>query len=139
MEASRVTVSGNTYDLGILTPQKKTNLRRKLVVEYIQSKPSGEYIKMQDFQELCHFSTYANTWAFIQRMIRDGVIQQHSGEKKKAYYYSVLGSVRVKKPMATPTEPKAIAPPNIIALASELQRQGIKFTLTLSNEIPVDK
>lgn len=83
LEASKVTINDKTYDLNYLNRSKKTNLRRKLVIEYIQSKPAGEYIKMDDFKEICRFSTYANTWAFVQRMMRDGVIQQHEGEKKK--------------------------------------------------------
>lgn len=84
MDASKVMVGKKTYDLNYLSRSKKTNLRRKLVIEYIQSKPAGEYIKMDDFKDICRFSTYANTWAFVQRMIRDGVISQHEGEKKKS-------------------------------------------------------
>jgi hypothetical protein len=41
MEASKLTVGDKTFDLNHLGKKKKTNLRRKLVIEYIQGKPAG--------------------------------------------------------------------------------------------------
>lgn len=132
MEASRVTIGEKTYDMNHLGKKKKTNIRRKLIIEYIQSKPAGEYIKMQEFQRVCHFSTYANTWAFVQRMIRDGVIQQHEGEKKKAYYYSVTGAMRVTTPKTpAPAETKN---PDINAFIADMQKLGVEFSITISNK-----
>lgn len=136
MEASRVTIGEKTYDMNHLGQKKKTNIRRKLIIEYIQSKPAGEYIKMQEFQRICHFGTYANTWSFIKRMIRDGVITQNEGEKKKCYYYSVIGAVRVVKPK----EEKAQTPtpsgnnPDINAFIADMQRLGVEFSITITNK-----
>lgn len=98
MEVSKVHLSTTTLSLNRLNKVKKTALRRKLVVEHIQSKPAGEIIRTGEFREVCQFSTDANTHSFIKRMLRDGVIARYKGDKPKTYYYTVLGSVRVRKP-----------------------------------------
>ena len=139
MEASKVTVGDKTYDMNHLGKTKKTNLRRKIIIQYIQSKPAGEYIKMEEFQRACHFTTYANAWSFVGRMIRDGVIQQFEGEKKKSFYYSVTGAVRVSTPKTMTEEPKSdmyLLPrsPDINAFVADMQKLGVKFTITITNE-----
>lgn len=135
MEASKITVGEKTFDLNHLNRAKKTNLRRKKIIEHIQSKPAGEYIKLEEFQRICYFSTYANAWAFVQRMIRDGVIQQHEGEKKKAYFYSVTGAVRVKKQVAdSPPQEGVAKSPDINAFIADMNKLGVEFTITISNK-----
>lgn len=106
MEASKVTISPTTVEWNRLGKKKKTNLRRKLIIEYIQSKPAGTLIKMGEFREVCHFTTDPNTNAFVQRMLRDGVISQYAGEKPRTHYYAVTGAVRLVKPKATPPPPE---------------------------------
>lgn len=98
MEVSQATITPKTLELNRLNKTKKTNLRRKLVIEYIQSKPSGEIIRMAAFQREGQFSTTPNTNAFINRMLRDGIITRYKGDKPRTYYYAVTGAVRVKKP-----------------------------------------
>lgn len=135
MEASKVTINNKTYDLSYLSRSKKTNLRRKLIIEHIQSKPAGEYIKMDDFKEICRFSTYANTWAFVQRMMRDGVIQQHEGEKKKAYFYSVTGAVRVRKQAADEPAHEGVSKnPDINGFIADMQKLGVEFSITITSK-----
>jgi len=137
VEASKVTVGDKTFDLNHLGKKKKTNLRRKLIIEHIQSKPAGEYIKMEEFQRICHFTTYANTWSFVQRMLRDGVIQQHEGEKKKSFYYSVIGAVRIVNPPKSTkqglvtVEPKN---PDINAFIADMTKLGVEFSITITNK-----
>lgn len=137
MEASKLTVSGKTFDLNHLSGAKKTNLRRKRVIEYIQSKPAGEYIKIHEFQRECHFTSYANTWSFIKRMMRDGVIQQFEGEKPKAYYYAVTGATRVstpKKVLEQIPDPSTPKNPDINAFIADMQKLGVEFTITVTNK-----
>ncbi len=135
MEASKVTVGQKTFDLNHVGKAKKTNLRRKLIIEYIQSKPAGEYITMDEFKNICHFTTYANAWSFVGRMIRDGVIQQHEGEKKKAYFYSVTGAVRIKKQAAdAPSQESVSNNPDINAFIADMQRLGVEFSITITNK-----
>lgn len=98
MEASKLTISDKTYDLSLLNRTKRTNLRRKAIIEYIQSKPSGELINISDFQRVAQFKAYATTYSFLKRMVNNGVIGQYKGDKPRTYYYSVLGAVRVKRP-----------------------------------------
>lgn len=98
MEVSQATISPKTLELNRLNKTKKTNLRRKLVIELIQSKPSGEIIRMAAFQKVGQFSTTPNTNAFINRMLRDGVIARYAGDKPRTYYYAVTGAMRVTKP-----------------------------------------
>lgn len=140
MEASQITVSGKTYDINHLGKAKRTMLRRKLIVEFIMSKPAGELIKMGQFQEVARFNSAPNADAFIKRMIRDGVIMQHKGDKPRTFFYSVVGVARQIKP---PT-PKAEAAPepapqnspsaDLSAFILEMQQLGVKFTITLTNE-----
>lgn len=135
MEASQVTVSGKTYDMNHLGKAKKTMLRRKIIIEYIQSKPAGEYIKMEEFQNICRFTTYANAWSFVGRMIRDGVIQQFEGEKKKSFYYSVNGAVRIKKQTEdAPAQTGTSNNPDINSFISDMQRLGVEFSITITNK-----
>jgi hypothetical protein len=97
MEASKITISDKTYDLSLLNRTKRTNLRRKAIIEYIQSKPNGEIINMGELQQVAQIKSYATAWSFVKTMVRDGVIGQYKGDKPKSYYYSVTGAVRVKK------------------------------------------
>ena len=98
MGVSKLTVSQKTYDLNYLGKKKKTNLRRKAIIELIQSKPAGEIIKTGEIQAVGQFTTYANAWSFINRMTRDGVIARYESEKPKSYYYAVTGAMRITKP-----------------------------------------
>lgn len=136
MEASKVTVGAKTYDLNYLGKKKKTSLRRKLIVEYIQSKPAGEIIRTGEFREVCQFSTDANTHSFIKRMLRDGVIAQYDGDKPREHYYAVLGAVRVRTPRTDTPEPETPATrnPDINAFIADMQRLGVGFTITITNE-----
>jgi hypothetical protein len=136
MDASKVTIGEKTYDLQFLDKKKKTNLRRRLVIEYIQSKPAGEYIKMRELQEAAKLSTTPNANAFIKRMIRDGVIMRHNGEKPKSFYYSVIGTVRVKTPKQILEQlPKpGGSTPDINGFVADMQKLGVQFTITISNK-----
>lgn len=133
LEASKVTVGQKTYDLNYLSKTKKTNLRRKLIIELIQSKPAGEIIRVHEFQKLCHFGTQANTYSFIKRMLRDGVITRYEGDRPKSYYYAVTGATRqITPPKAA--EGQSDRNPDINAFIADMQRLGVKFTITISNE-----
>lgn len=104
MEVSQATISPKTLDLNRLNRAKKTNLRRKLIIEYIQSKPSGQIIRMAEIQRVGQFTTTPNTNMFINRMMRDGIIARYKGDKPRTYYYAVTGAIRVKKLADAPVE-----------------------------------
>lgn len=134
MEASKITVTGKTYDMNFLGKTKKTNLRRKLIIELIQSKVAGTLIPGREFQEAGRFSTYQNAAAFVNRMIRDGIIAKYPGDKPKSYYYTVIGTVRVTKPKAPTEQPEHKPAADLHAFISELSALGVQFTLTISNK-----
>lgn len=98
MEASKITISDKTYDLSLLNRTKRTNLRRKAIIEYIQSKPAGEIINMGELQRVAQIKSYATAWSFVKIMIRDGIISQYKGDKPKSYYYSIIGATRLRTP-----------------------------------------
>jgi hypothetical protein len=130
MEASKISVSGKTYDLNFLTKKRKTNLRRKLIIEYIQDQPSGTIIRVSKFQELGQFTTQANAYAFVKRMLRDGVIMRYEGDRPKSYFYSVTGAVR-----STGGKPaKSGGKYDFTEAIENLNAMGLKFTITVSNE-----
>lgn len=140
MEASKVTIGDKTYDMNFIHGRKKTNLRRKLIIEYIQSKPSGEIIAIPELQKVGRFSTNANTHTFIANMIRDGVLQRYKGDRPQSYYYGVTGATRVTKPAEKPKNLDPEVPTgakhvtDINAFVADMQKLGVKFTLTISNE-----
>lgn len=128
MQASRVTIDEKTYDLNVMTRKKKTALRRRLIVEYIESKPAGAIIKMQEFQKLCHFSTYANTHTFIKRMIRDDVIRQVPAEGYKSRFTYVIVDRPEPKPQPKPAVHVApSAPIADINLYANIERLAKEF------------
>lgn len=136
MEASKITIGAKTYDMNYLSKAKKTALRRKMVVEYIQSKPAGTTIKLSEFAEVCHIKQVNNVDAFIKRMLRDGVIMRYEGDKIRTYYYAVLGAARQIKPKdeTTPAGPDHRANPDINSFISDMRGLGVKFTITITNE-----
>jgi len=148
LEASRVTINNKTFDLNHLKGKKKTNLRRKVIIEYIESKPAGEIIRMHQFQKAGHFATPANATEFVNRMIRDGVINKYEGERPKSHYYAVTGAVRVKQPRDDthhfpPLGLPKIEPviptqlnnsPDMNTFIADMQKLGVEFTITISNK-----
>lgn len=133
MEATKITISDKTYDLSVLNRTKRTNLRRKAIIEYIQSKPSGEIINMGELQRVAQIKSYATAWSFVKTMIRDGVISQYKGDKPKSYYYSITGAVRVKKPVVGGVAPDTKLP-DINAFIRDMKALGVKFTITIEGK-----
>lgn len=133
MEATKITISDKTYDLSVLNRTKRTNLRRKAIIEYIQSKPSGEIINMGELQRVAQIKNYATAWSFVKIMIRDGVISQYKGDKPKSYYYSITGAVRVKKPVVGGVAPDTKLP-DINAFIRDMKALGVKFTITIEGK-----
>lgn len=133
MEASKVTIGDKTYDINFLGKKKRTNLRRKLIVEHIQSKPAGEIISMSEFQSVGRFNNYATTWSFVQSMIKQGVIGQYAGDKPRSYYYSVIGATRVVTPR-TDTNKDEPRLPDINAFIRDMKALGVKFTITIEGK-----
>lgn len=133
MEASKITISDKTYDLSVLNRTKRTNLRRKAIIEYIQSKPAGEIINMGELQRVAQIKSYATAWSFVKTMISAGIISQYKGDKPKSYYYSVTGAVRASKPRTDlpSTEAKL---PDINAFIRDMKALGVKFTVTIEGK-----
>lgn len=132
LEASKVTIGQKTYDLNYLGKKRKTNLRRRLIIELIQSKPAGTTIKVREFQEVARFSTQANAYAFVNRMIRDGVIMRYEGDRPKTFYYAVTGEVRVHKPEANGDQTGGKY--DFTRAIENLKEAGLEFTLTITNK-----
>jgi DNA-binding MarR family transcriptional regulator len=127
MEVSQATISPKTLDLNRLSKTKKTNLRRKLVIEYIQSKPSGEIIRMAEIQRVGQFTTTPNTNMFVNRMLRDGIITRYKGDKPRTYYYAVTGAVRVKKPANQAEEAQGADKPATVSNNHQLTDYAKQF------------
>lgn len=134
LEASKVTVDGKTYDMNYLGKKRKTGLRRKLIIEYIESKPSGTVIRMHEFQKIAHFSTSANAYAFVKRMLRDGVIMQYAGDRPKSYYYATTGSVRVHSSGHNKLDQTTPGRYDFTDAIENLKKAGLKFTITITND-----
>lgn len=97
MEASRITIDPDTRKAARpMTRHGRTKLRRQIVVDYIKAKPYGKRIKLAEFQRICQFKNSGNTQAFINRMIRDHVIERHN-IGLKTYFYTADGKIKTKK------------------------------------------
>lgn len=137
MEASKITISDKTYDLSLLNRTKRTNLRRKAIIEYIQSKPAGEIINMGELQRVAQIKSYATAWSFVKIMIRDGIISQYKGDKPKSYYYNIIGATRLRTPKTAeggvrPSEGATL--PDINAFIRDMKALGVKFTITIEGK-----
>jgi hypothetical protein len=120
MEASKLTVDNKTYELNKLGRNKKTSLRRKLLVDYIQSKPAGTIITLADLMGVGQITSSGWATGFVQRMIRDGVIARYDGDRPRTHYYGVLTNIRSHKiepvveheiPVETPVEIPVVKAP----------------------------
>ncbi len=98
VQATNVKISEQTLFKNKMTGKRKTALRRKLVLELIESKPAGTPITMREFKAVGYFSTEANTHSFVQRMIRDGIVARYDTEKPRKHTYASLGKIKTIKP-----------------------------------------
>jgi hypothetical protein len=110
MEASKVTISGETLKAHVATLDKKrkTELRREAVKAYINSKPAGTVIKTANFQAIGGFNSEANAAAFINRMVRDKIIGKQLAEgSKRSFNFWVIDEYAPQPAIEaeTPTEP----------------------------------
>lgn len=102
MNASKITIAPATLKANKLTGKKLRLLKRKAIVEYIESKPSGEIIQLKDFMRVANFKGESHVQSFIKLMVRDGVIARYDGERPRTNYYTVLGKARTRKLEQTP-------------------------------------
>jgi hypothetical protein len=102
MDASKVTVSPETLRFKKMSPGKRSELRRKNIIELIESKPFGTPITLAEFAAVCSF-TDASAHAMLTTMVKKGIISKNPISKAKIAY-SVNGEPRVIKPK-TEVEP----------------------------------
>lgn len=133
MNVSQVKVGQSTLDNNRISGQKKTQLRRKLIVELIESKPAGQVIRLPEFQAVGHFSTSANAHAFVQRMVRDGIIAKYSDGRPRSYYFAVLGKVRTTSKASPVVNHDGVDLDKLIALFEQLDKQStVDFSVTVA-------
>jgi hypothetical protein len=110
MEASKLTVGDKTFDLNHLGKKKKTNLRRKLVIEYIQGKPAGVISEYDGDKPRTHY--YAVIGAV--RVVKPKAVEPAS---------ETLPEAAAGKPI-----------PDFNAFVKDMQQLGVGFTLTITNK-----
>jgi hypothetical protein len=121
MEASKVTISGETLKAHVATLDKKrkTELRREAIKAYINGKPAGTVIKTANFQAIGGFNSEANAAAFINRMVRDKVIGKQLAEgSKRSFNFWVIEPDYTPKDEAVNTE----AMPNQVGLEPDFNQ-----------------
>ena len=78
MEASKITLTHETKKqmYNEMPVKKRRELRRKAIIDYIDSQPAGTPISAKTFQAVGGFYSDANAHAFLIKMIRDGLIKK---------------------------------------------------------------
>lgn len=111
MDASRISFSNHTREMlanPILDKKKKSQLRENRVKDYIRSRPHGA-AKLYDLIAAAGYRVdvpgqYASGWAFVNRMVRDGVIRKQDLEDEPRSYL---------KQWVIPEDAKIIKPANV--------------------------
>lgn len=97
MEASRVSISDRTLlQAPTLSGKRKRELRIRVLKEYILARPYGKRVKTEEFRTLLHFKTSANAWAFIEKLVKRGILVKHE-ITPRTFFYTVEGEVRTSK------------------------------------------
>jgi hypothetical protein len=154
MQASKVKFSQETKAALIARPlskQAKAKLRRERVKDYIRSQPVGTIIKQTDLAMVAGYDkSQGHGWAFINRMIAKKHITKDTSEGAKRPSWTVVGDAHTVTPKrgeigklegvtVMPEEPKSdmyLLPrnPDMNAFIADMQRLGVKFTITISNK-----
>ena len=79
-ETARVKISQETIQsLDAPMPlERKRELRRQRIIEYIKRKPMGARIKLEEFVQAGHFKTDSNADVFVRKMIAEGIIEREN-------------------------------------------------------------
>lgn len=96
-EIARVNIQRSTMEEAQkpIYGDKKRELRRQAIMAYIRSRPAGTKIKMPEFAKIYN-GTPANTFSFVNRMLRDGLIEKHN-IGIRTFYYTIPGDVKLKE------------------------------------------
>lgn len=98
MDASKLTIDPEKLRFQKMMPGKRAQLRRKNMIDLINSKPAGTPLRLEEFEAVTRTSS-ANVHSVIQNMVKDGVITKTLVEgTKNRYCYSVVSNVKVKQP-----------------------------------------
>lgn len=96
MEVSKLKISQEVLDKNKLNRKQKTTLRKKIVKEYIQSKPFGTPITIKEFSNLLRYKTSQESKPLIDEMLKIGEISREPLDHyKKGFTYVVCGQIRV--------------------------------------------
>ncbi len=104
MQASNVKIDPRLPNSRPISQRKKTELRRKAVLEFIKNQPAGTPISQAAITKLCNFNSSGSASMFMKRLAKDGYVAvDKSGQ---TYSYTVLNA-RTKKTPASVELPKA--------------------------------
>lgn len=134
-ESARVSIDPETVAEAEkpLAYSKKRELRRESIVAYIESKPYGTRINLKEFQRVAFISTSANTYAFVGRMIKDGIIYKHE-ISPRTFFYTVAANQKVVHPAdkvdKPPLDVKPAPPPapKTPIVENNLRRKAQQFS-----------
>jgi hypothetical protein len=106
MQVSKIDIQPRTmaYYTQPMNKIKRRNLREKLVVEYIKSRPAGTRISNDELQRIAGFNSTGAISMMLQSMIKRGIIGRNQ-IGRKGYSYFVNDAVTVK-PADVPAQPK---------------------------------
>jgi hypothetical protein len=148
MIASKVSFSQHTKEMLNARPLSRTHkskLRQQRIIEYIRELKYGECQKsdliMAGGWDISNHQSYANGWAFIERLKKNKVIQMVDGSNPKNSYikkWVVLADVHTVKvengKMTVPaTDGVTTVKPDVIKVKPSEAQTSQSFTLTGSS------
>lgn len=97
MEARKVSVSSQTFkaNSAVLNKRQKARLREQKIIAYINSKPAGTCITLEDFMHITEHKSAGSVATMIQRMLKRKLLDRYLQEPKR-FAYTVLDSTTTR-------------------------------------------
>lgn len=121
MNASKVSIDRKLLSQK-LTPKKKSELRQKLFLDLIASKPAGTPISYSEIARVCQFAGTGSAVGFVASLEREGVISVNKDGKSNSYS---INNARTVKAQASTTAIDTPAEPPRLPVEPELIRQSV--------------
>jgi hypothetical protein len=120
MEATSVQISKATREIAEkgLTPKKKGELRKQLILSFVKSKPLGTYIKLSDFRAIGDFPHEGAAHTFVMGMVGKGMLEKEALGPRRFTY---------RVPGAKDSDVKILRAATPRLTMDELEEQAMKF------------
>jgi hypothetical protein len=112
MEASKLTINPDHLRFQPLPAAKKTELRRKNILDLIRNTPNGTKLRLVDFQKAGAYKTTASAWGMVSTLLKHGtIVREREGLSGYSYYVAADAVKKQLKPAAAAPADQAAEQP----------------------------